>query len=119
MRVAGLYARDDAAARRQWRTRFLIVLSVIPPVCYWFIESPVQMVLMGGIAQAAMLPLIGIAAIYLRHKHVPKDIQPTAPTTVMLWIATAVMAGFALYYAPRSCADSPSTPTTSNTNSLP
>ena len=99
MRVAGLYARDDAAARRQWRTRFLIVLSVIPPVCYWFIESPVQMVLMGGIAQAAMLPLIGIAAIYLRHKHIPKDIQPTATTTVALWIATAVMAGFALYYA--------------------
>ena len=99
MRVAGVYARDDAAARRHWRNIFLLVLALIPPICYWFIESPVQMVLAGGIAQAAMLPLIGLAAIYLRHKHVPKDIQPTAATTVMLWIATAVMAGFALYYA--------------------
>jgi Mn2+/Fe2+ NRAMP family transporter len=99
VRVAGVYARDDAAARRRWRNVFLLVLAVIPPICYWFIESPVQMVLAGGIAQAAMLPLIGLAAIYLRHNHVPKDIQPTATTTVMLWIATAVMAGFALYYA--------------------
>ena len=48
------------------------MLSVIPPVLYWFIESPVQMVLAGGLAQAAMLPLIGIAAIYLRHTHVPE-----------------------------------------------
>jgi hypothetical protein len=46
-----------------------------------------------------MLPLIGIAAIYLRHKHVPEDIQPSMITTVMLWIATAVMSGFAGYYA--------------------
>ena len=60
------------------------MLALIPPVFYWFIESPVQMVVAGGIAQAAMLPLIGIAAIYLRHRHVPKDIQPAAGTTVLL-----------------------------------
>ena len=77
---------------------FLLVLAVLPPVFYWFIESPVQMVLAGGLAQAAMLPLIGIAAIYLRHRHVPADIQPAMGTTVMLWIATVVMVGFALYY---------------------
>jgi len=99
VRVGGAYARDDAEARRRWRNRFLIILAIIPPVCYWFIESPVQMVLAGGLAQAAMLPLIGIAAIYLRHRHVPDDIQPATWTTIMLWIATIVMGGFAGYYA--------------------
>jgi len=98
VRVAGVYARNDAAARRWWRNAFLIALALIPPIFYWFIESPVQMVLAGGLAQAAMLPLIGIAAIYLRHRHVPKDIQPAAWTTVLLWIATIVMTGFATYY---------------------
>ncbi len=98
VRVGGVYEKDDAAARRRWRNVFLIVLSIIPPVCYWFIESPVQMVLAGGLAQAAMLPLIGIAAIYLRHKHVPDDIQPATGTTVMLWISTIVMGSFAAYY---------------------
>ncbi len=98
VRVGGGYERADTAARLWWRNLFLLVLAVLPPVFYWFFESPVQMVLAGGLAQAAMLPLIGIAAIYLRHRHVPADIQPAMWTTVMLWIATIVMAGFALYY---------------------
>jgi manganese transport protein len=98
MRLAGVYARDDSSSRLRWRNRFLIILSVIPPVLYWFIESPVQMVLAGGVAQAAMLPLIGIAAIYLRHRHLPESMQPARGTTVLLWIATGVMAAFATYY---------------------
>ena len=30
MRVAGVYAREDGAARIRWRNRFVIILSVIP-----------------------------------------------------------------------------------------
>jgi hypothetical protein len=30
---------------------------------------------------------------------VPDDIQPATGTTIMLWIATIVMGGFAAYYA--------------------
>jgi manganese transport protein len=99
VRVGGGYAREDTRTRRKWRNIFVVALSVIPPVLYWFIASPVQMVLAGGIAQAAMLPLIGVAAIYLRHTDLPAEIQPSTATTVMLWIATAVMLGFAAYYA--------------------
>ena len=73
-------------------------LGDTPAVFYWFIESPVQMVVAGGLAQAVLLPLIGIAAFYLRHTRLPADIRPSIATTVMLWIATAVMTGFALYY---------------------
>ena len=32
------------------------------------------MVRIGGIAQAMMLPVIGIGVVYLRHRHLPKDI---------------------------------------------
>ena len=99
VRIGGGYARDDARSRRRWRNIFLVALSVIPPVLYWFFESPVQMVLAGGLAQAAMLPLIGIAATYLRHTDLPKEIQPSTGTTIMLWVATVVMLGFAVYYA--------------------
>lgn len=98
VRIAGGYAREDAAERRRWRTRFVIVLSVLPVVFYWSLRSPVQMVVAGGIAQAMMLPLIGGAVIYLRHRRLPADVQPSATTTVLLWISTAVMAAFALYY---------------------
>jgi manganese transport protein len=98
VRVSGAYAREDGHSRRMWRNRFLVALCFIPPIFYWFIEAPVQMVLAGGLAQAALLPLIGLSAMYLRHKHLPHDIQPSAITTVFLWIATFVMGGFALYY---------------------
>jgi len=99
VRLAGVYRRDDTRSRTRWRNVFLLILSVVPPVLYWFLESPVQMVLAGGLAQAAMLPLIGLAATYLRHRHLPPSIRPTLATTVALWVATIVMLGFAVYYA--------------------
>lgn len=99
VRIAGGYARDDGRSRLRWRNRFVLVLAIVPALFYWFIESPVQMVVMGGVAQALMLPVIGVAAIYLRHTHLPADIRPAAATTLLLWVSTAVMLGFASYYA--------------------
>jgi Mn2+/Fe2+ NRAMP family transporter len=98
IRIAGWYPREDAASRLRWRNRFVIVLSVVPVTFYWFLRSPVQMVVAGGVAQALMLPLIGGAVIYLRHRHLPDEIRPSAGTTIMLWISSAVMFAFAAYY---------------------
>ena len=98
VRIAGGYAREDAASRRRWRRRFVIVLSIVPVLLFWFLRSPVQMVVAGGVAQAMMLPLIGIATVYLRHRHLPSDIRPSPLTTVLLWVSTLVMLAFALYY---------------------
>ena len=98
VRIAGSYARDDVASRLRWRRRFVIALSVRPVLLYWFLRAPVQMVVAGGIAQALMLPLIGTAAVYLRHRQLPADVQPSLVTTALLWISTGVMLAFAMYY---------------------
>jgi manganese transport protein len=98
VRIAGGYERADGASRLRWRKRFVVALSVVPVLFYWFFRSPVQMVVAGGIAQAMMLPLIGGAAIYLRHRSLPDDIQPSLVTTVLLWVSSAVMMAFAAYY---------------------
>ena len=98
VRLTGAYAREDARSRLKWRSRFVVILAAVPAVLYWFLESPVEMVVAGGVAQALLLPLIGIAAVYLRHTHLPYDIQPSRGTTVALWFAAAVMTAFALYY---------------------
>jgi manganese transport protein len=99
VRVLGVYAREDAQARLKWRNRFVVVLASVPAIFYWLFESPVRMVVAGGVAQALMLPLIGLAAIYMRHRQLPRDLHPAAATTAVLWLSTAVMFGFALYYS--------------------
>jgi Mn2+/Fe2+ NRAMP family transporter len=98
VRILGVYPREDAGSRVRWRNRFVIALSVVPVLFYWFLRSPVQMVVAGGIAQAMMLPLIGGAVIYLRHKHLPAEIRPSGGTTLLLWVSSAVMFAFATYY---------------------
>lgn len=98
VRVLGGYARADTASRQRWRRRFVWMLAGLPAVFYWFIESPVQMVVAGGIAQALMLPIIGLAALYASHRQVPADIRPGRVTTAGLWVATVVMATVAGYY---------------------
>jgi manganese transport protein len=98
VRIGGGFAREDAVSRRAWRNRFVIALTIVPAMFYWFLESPVQMVVMGGVAQALMLPIIGLSTIYLRHRRLPSSMHPTPLTTAVLWIATMVMFGFAMYY---------------------
>jgi hypothetical protein len=102
VRLLGVYPREDAGRRLQWRNRFVVVLAIVPVMLYWFFESPVRMVVAGGVAQALMLPLIGLAAIYVRHTQLPRELQPSLATTVALWLSTAVMLGFALYYVASS-----------------
>jgi Mn2+/Fe2+ NRAMP family transporter len=101
VRMMGGYARDDGQSRLRWRNRFVVVLAALPAMLYWLVESPVQMVVAGGVAQAFLLPLIGVAAVYLRHTHLPPDIRPSPATTALLWVATIVMGSFAVYYVAR------------------
>lgn len=98
VRLLGVYPREDAEARRTWRNRFVVLLATLPAVFFWLFASPVRMVVAGGVAQALMLPLIGGAAIYVRHTRLPRELQPSNATTAMLWVSTTVMASFAAYY---------------------
>jgi len=51
----------------------------------------VKMVMIGGIAQALMLPVIGIGTIYLRHHRLPQRIAPAGWVTIGLWVATFII----------------------------
>jgi hypothetical protein len=62
------------------------------------IEAPVQMVVAGGIAQAMMLPIIALGTLYLRHRHLPRIIEPSRWVTYGLWIASAIIVGFIGYF---------------------
>lgn len=98
LRVLGVFARDDYAERQRWRRRFVVFLSVVPAVLYWLFESPVKMVVAGGVTQSLLLPALGGAAVYLRHRHLPREIAPPAFVTAALWAASALMLLGMLYY---------------------
>jgi manganese transport protein len=97
-RLMGAFRADDYAARVRWRNRVIVALTIIPVSLYFFLQSPVNMVKAGGIAQALMLPVIGVGTLYLRHKLLPRDIAPARWVTVFLWIAAAVIVWLMGYY---------------------
>lgn len=98
-RLAGMFHADDIDRRIVFRDRFVIALTILPVALFWTLESPVRMVMLGGIAQSMMLPVVGIGALYLRHRHLPRNIRPSPFTTAALWIATATIVVVMAYYA--------------------
>jgi manganese transport protein len=90
-RLLGLFPRTDYVRRLYWQRIFVVALVAVPAVLYWLVASPVAMVVAGGTAQALMLPLIGLAVTYLRHRQLPQAVAPGTLTTTALWISTIVM----------------------------
>lgn len=97
-RLMGAFKADDYAQRKRYRNSFIIVLTAIPVALFLFFDSPVKMVVAGGLAQAMMLPIIGISTLYLRHRHLPKEITPPLWVTIFLWFATGVIVWLTGYY---------------------
>jgi hypothetical protein len=96
-RVLGLFDRADYARRLAWRRRFTVLLTVVPVLLYLLFESPVKMVVAGGISQSVMLPIAGAGALVLRHRLLPRDLAPGRLLTAGLWVATLVMAAVTAY----------------------
>jgi manganese transport protein len=98
-RLGGAFEADDLPRRLAYRNRFVVLLSIAPVAAFLTLASPVTMVMFGGIVQALMLPIVGIGAIYLRHRRLPAEIAPSVLTTLALWATTAVIVVLMGYYA--------------------
>ena len=97
MRLQGGFERDDLRARTRWRDIFIVVLTVIPVAMFWiFGQAPVQMVTWGGMAQAAMLPIISGATLYLYYKHMRRTLHAAPWMVALLWAAFLFIVGFVI-----------------------
>jgi Mn2+/Fe2+ NRAMP family transporter len=90
-RLLGLFERDDYERRLAFRRGFTVMLTVVPVLFYLLFESPVKMVVAGGIVQSVMLPVVGAGALYLHHRRLPRELRPARAVTGGLWLATIVM----------------------------
>jgi Mn2+/Fe2+ NRAMP family transporter len=90
MRVVGVIAEDE-----QTRDRWIRILSgVFPILCVViFIAFPVpaQLVLISGIAQGIMLPMLAAAALFFRYKRSVPGLEPSRTWDVFLWLSAAAM----------------------------
>ena len=97
-RLMGFFDHTDYAARVRYRRRFVLFLTIFPVCLFMLVQSPVKMVVAGGVVQALMLPVIGIGTLYLRHRHLPTEVRPSTWITVTLWVATFVIVVLMGYY---------------------
>ena len=89
--VYGLVDRSDAA-RRRW-TRYLCgAFPFLQFAVYWWSKDPVALVIVAGLAQAMLLPLLGGAALYYRYRRCDPRIAPGAVWDGFLWLSTAGLA---------------------------
>ncbi len=97
-RLLGVFRADDYAARVRYRRIFVVVLTVIPACLILVVHSPVTMVKAGGVAQAVMLPVIAFAALFLRYRALPKEVNTGRWSTVGLWLASTITIVLMGYY---------------------
>jgi hypothetical protein len=86
--------------RRQWIQRFTISLPIIGLVLYLIWGDPRAMVVIGGFFQAATLPIISGAAIYLRYFRTDPRLAPSRWSDFWLWFAFLTISAFSLYAIP-------------------
>jgi Mn2+/Fe2+ NRAMP family transporter len=96
-RLLGFFPRGDYAARLRMRNRLIWFALVTPVLMYFFFQSPVQMVRAGGFAQALMLPVISIGALYMRYKGTPAAVKSGPFQTFGLWAAALIITGVVGY----------------------
>ncbi len=92
----------DATARTKWIGRFCVIYPVVGLGLYLLFRDPKLMVIIGGFVQAATLPIISGAAIYLRYRRTDARLAPSRLSDLCLWLAFLSITAVALYAVPNS-----------------
>ena len=90
LRVLHVVPSDDATYRR-WVRRFSMILPFVALSAYVLYPRPAVLVLISGLMQAMMLPMLAIAALYFRHQRGDARLTPTKLWDILLWISAAGM----------------------------
>ena len=83
-KVFGLMSSTSVIAHRRSIRILAVVLPLISLALYCTGINPVKLVLLSGLMQAIMLPMLGFAALYFRYKHTSPGIQPSKVWDILL-----------------------------------
>jgi hypothetical protein len=95
----------SAEHRAQWIKRFCLFFPALALTFFVIFRDPKLMVTVGGIAQAATLPMIATATLFFRYRKVHKALKPWPITDLLLWVAVLSIVVFAGYAVPTQVRD--------------
>lgn len=98
--LAGFIKIDSAEPRRVCIRRFCVFYPLFALLLYFTFRDPRLMVIIGGFMQAATLPVISGATIYLRYRRTDPRIAPSKLSDICLWLAVisiTLVAGYAIW----------------------
>ncbi|WP_207397041.1 Nramp family divalent metal transporter [Bremerella alba] len=100
VRLFGLIAPTDRALHRTV-SAFNIAFPLFCFMVYTFIPKPAQLVLLSGVMQAIMLPMLSFAALYYRYRRIDPRLRPGIWWDIGLWTSSfgMLIAGGYLFYA--------------------
>jgi Mn2+/Fe2+ NRAMP family transporter len=88
---------NDEKKRWKWLRLFTLLLITLYVFWYLLLEVPVKMVLISGVLQSFMLPILAGSTLYLRYKHLDDRLQPSKMISLLLWVSAIAMLAFAVY----------------------
>jgi len=95
------YTPSDPQRRARWIRTFCVFYPLLGFLLYVFVRDPKVMVIIGGFFQAATLPIISGAALYLRYYRTDKRLAPSLWSDALLWFAFLTITAVALYAIPQ------------------
>jgi hypothetical protein len=98
--LAGATSSKSAEQRATLIRRFCLVFPVLALIFFLIARDPKLMVTIGGVAQAATLPMIAVATIYFRYRQIHRCLRPWAITDILLWTAVVCILVVAAYAVP-------------------
>ncbi len=87
----------DPKARKHWLRILICLIAGLNVFFFVLFDNPVKMVLVGGIAQTAMLPVIAFSVIYLRYRRLDRRLFPSRLVDTVLWFCSFLILIIALY----------------------
>ena len=86
MGLIGIHDKSERT-RQRWTRWISTAWPLLAVLAYVFFKAPVAMVLASGIAQAVMLPLLGVGALYFRYRRSVGQLKPSRIWDLLLWLS--------------------------------
>ncbi len=90
MAVIGLIDRDQQTMET-WVRRFSGLFPMLCLVIFLAFQQPAQLVLISGVAQGVMLPMLAAAALFFRYRRSVPQMVPSFSWDALLWLSAAAM----------------------------